>query len=269
MSESSFFSEQEQADLVAYLDGELHGEAARALEAKLSLNAAARAEADSLRRTWGLLDYLPRPQPSLRFTHRTLERLSPLRIDEQRRRQRWRTRGLGLGWAVALLLAGWAGYAGYNRLAPSQPTDQQRSNDRTEDLDFWCGLDAPDLFGDDSLPEPQRRPPRPLDRAFAPLDAKTQKRLAKAAGRYADWLERLPEAQRQQIEETKDSKERLQLIRTIREQQWIERLPRKVREDLEKLPPDARAAQIIQLHKDERRQRQLWSRPLGAKQRGK
>jgi hypothetical protein len=269
MSELSPLSEQERADLVAYLDGELHGEAARALEAKLSLNPAARAEADSLRRTWGMLDYLPNPQPSLRFTHRTLERLSPLRLDEQQRRQSWRRRFLGLGWVAALLLAGWTGYAGYNWFVPRQPGEPPRANDRIEDLDFWRGLAAPDLFGDETLPEPQRRPSRSLDRAFAQLDAKMQKRLEKAADRYADWRERLPDIQRQQIDETKETKERLQRIRDIREQQWIERLPRKVREHLEKLPPQERASQIVQLHKQERQQRQRWSRPLGAKQRAK
>src|SRR5579875_3152629 len=98
MPQPSPFSEQERADLVAYLDGELSGEAARALEAKLSLDPAARAEAEALRRTWELLDFLPRPQPSPRFTHRTLERLSPLRANEQRVRRRWRTCWLGLGW---------------------------------------------------------------------------------------------------------------------------------------------------------------------------
>jgi len=38
MSNPGPLDEQERADLVAYLDGELGGEAARALEAKLSLN---------------------------------------------------------------------------------------------------------------------------------------------------------------------------------------------------------------------------------------
>jgi hypothetical protein len=269
MSELSPLSEQERADLVAYLDGELHGEAARAVEAKLSLDPAARAEADCLRRTWGLLDFLPQPQPSLRFTHRTLQRLAPLRLDEQRRWQRWRTWCLGLGWMAALLLAGWAGYAGYNRLVPRLSGEPQGPDEGIVDLDFWRALEAADLFGDDALPEPQHRPSRQVDRAFAQLGAKTQKRLEKAAGRYADWLERLPAAQRQQIEETTDSKERVQLIRTIREQQWIERLPQKVREDLEKLPPQERAVQIIRLRQQERQQRQLWSRPLGAKQRTK
>jgi anti-sigma factor RsiW len=161
MTEPSHLSEQERTDLVAYLDGELAGEAARALEARLSLDPAARAEADALRRTWELLDYLPRPQPSLRFTHRTLERLSPVRADEQQRRRRWRLRSLGLGWVAALLVAGWTGYAAYNWLVPREPGERQllqdlriienkRLYERMEALDFWRALESPDLFGEDS-----------------------------------------------------------------------------------------------------------------------
>jgi hypothetical protein len=123
--------------------------------------------------------------------------------------------------------------------------------------DFWA------------LPDLKRRQLRQLDLAFHQLDAKTQKRLWKTGERYVAWLEHLPEAERQQIEETKDYRERLQLIRTIRERQWIERLPRKVREDLEKLSPEARAVLIAQLHKQERQQRLLWSKPPAAKPRGK
>lgn len=123
--------------------------------------------------------------------------------------------------------------------------------------DFWA------------LPASKRRQLRQLDRDFHQLDAKTQKRLWKAAERYIAWLERLPEAERQQIEQAKDTQERLQLIPTIRERQWIERLPRKVREQLEKLPPEARAAREAMLRKQERRHRLLWSRPIGAKARPK
>ncbi len=127
MTEPSNLSEQERADLVAYLDGELSGDAARSLETKLSLHPAARAEADALRRTWELLDFLPSSPPSPRFTHRTLERLSPLRAGERR----WRTRCLGLAWAAALLLAGWGGYAGYNRLLiPRQPSETPAIRER-------------------------------------------------------------------------------------------------------------------------------------------
>jgi anti-sigma factor RsiW len=161
MTDPAHLSEQERADLVAYLDGELTGEAARALEAKLSLNPAIRAEADALRRTWELLDILPKPQPSLRFTHRTMEKLSPLRADEQQRKSRWRVRFLGLGWAAALLLAGWGGYASFNWLVPAEPGEHEllhdlriienkHTYDRIETLDFWRALDSSDLFGDEA-----------------------------------------------------------------------------------------------------------------------
>jgi anti-sigma factor RsiW len=156
MTEPSRLNEREQAELVAYLDGELSGEAARALEAKLSLNPAARAEADALRRTWELLDYLPRPQPSAQFTHRTLDRLTPVRISDRH----WRSRCLGLGWAAALLMSSWAGYAGYNWFVPCEPGDKELINDLrlienkryydlVEDLEFWRTLDTPELFGDE------------------------------------------------------------------------------------------------------------------------
>src|SRR3954451_13737717 len=62
MTIPSGLSEQERADLVAYLDGELTGEAARALEAKITLDPQARAEAETLKRTWELLDFLPKPE---------------------------------------------------------------------------------------------------------------------------------------------------------------------------------------------------------------
>lgn len=161
MSEPMPPSEQDRADLVAYLDGELSGDAARALEAKLSLNPAIRAEADALRRTWELLDFLPKSKPSPQFTHRTMQRLAPLRTDQQRRRDRWRTRCLGFGWAAALLLAGWGGYAGFNWLLPREPGERQllhdlriienkRTYERIENLDFWRALDSADLFGNEA-----------------------------------------------------------------------------------------------------------------------
>ncbi len=160
MTEPSHLSEQERADLVAYLDGELTGEPARALEAKLNLDPAARSEAEALRRTWDLLDYLPSPQPSASFTHRTLERLTPMQTARMRRRQLWRRRLIGSGWAAALLLSGWAGYAAYNWFVPNEPGEKEllhdlriienkRYYDLMDDLDFWRALDKPELFGDE------------------------------------------------------------------------------------------------------------------------
>src|ERR1700682_6133065 len=102
-------SEQERADLVAYLDGEMDEEAARAMEAKIDSDPAVRAEADALKRTWELLDYLPSQDPSPSFTHRTVERVSALRSRQDPAAmpgsslRRWRPYALGLGWAAAVL----------------------------------------------------------------------------------------------------------------------------------------------------------------------
>ena len=161
MSKSSSLTEQERADLVAYLDGELTEEAARSLETKLSLEPAARAEADSLKRTWELLDYLPKPQPSPSFTHRTLEKLAPIRTQAAPRPRRRFPWPVGVGWAAAVLAAAAAGYAGVSiTTTPPVNPDQdlvrdlriienKRYYDRVDDLEFLKQLDEPDLFGDD------------------------------------------------------------------------------------------------------------------------
>ena len=64
-------------ELVAFLDGELEADAVEAVEAKISLDATVRAEADALKRTWDLLDHLPRSEPSPNFTERTLSSIRP------------------------------------------------------------------------------------------------------------------------------------------------------------------------------------------------
>ena len=69
-------SENDKAELVAYLDGELDEQATQAVEARLATDADARAELDTLKQTWGMLDYLPKASPSPNFTNRTMERLT-------------------------------------------------------------------------------------------------------------------------------------------------------------------------------------------------
>jgi anti-sigma factor RsiW len=163
-------NDEERADLVAYLDGELNEQAARALEARLANDPQARAEADALRRTWELLDYLPRAEASTSFTHRTLEKLAvqtlSRRVARPGRRLPWWL--LAAGWAAALLLAAGGGLTAANLLWPRPavtPDDSaevearlahnrrvienRRLYEHVDDLDFLQALDRPDLFGDD------------------------------------------------------------------------------------------------------------------------
>jgi anti-sigma factor RsiW len=161
MAKQSALTEQERADLVAYLDGELGRAESQALDAKLSLHPEARAEADALRRAWDLLDFLPRREPSPSFTERTMSRLP---LASVRRRPGVVRRGRGPfwwgGWAAAVLLAALGGYAGFRWGVPREPGERElvrdlrvienkRYYDSVEDLDFLRKLDQPDLFGDE------------------------------------------------------------------------------------------------------------------------
>jgi anti-sigma factor RsiW len=71
----------ERADLVAYLDGELGEAEAQAIATKLAHSPTARREVEILEKTWGLLDYLPRPEVSEEFTARTLSEV--MRLEAQ------------------------------------------------------------------------------------------------------------------------------------------------------------------------------------------
>jgi anti-sigma factor RsiW len=166
-------NDEDRANLVAYLDGELDERAARALEARLATDPQARAEAESFRRTWEMLDYLPRAEASTTFTHRTLEKLA-VRTGPQAhrlppvglRRLPWWL--LAAGWAAALLLAAGGGLTAANLLWPRPPAvaddsaeveaqiaqhrrvlENRRLYEHADDIEFVRALDHPDLFGDD------------------------------------------------------------------------------------------------------------------------
>jgi anti-sigma factor RsiW len=162
-------SDEDRENLVAYLDGELGSKAARALEAKLNLDAEARAEAEALRRTWEMLDYLPRPEPTATFSSRTLERVSALQtVVTASDGRRWPTWVPASVWAAALLLACTLGYVAVSWLStksslgePAPRIDDQllardlrlienqRLYELVDDIGFLRQLDDPDLFGDD------------------------------------------------------------------------------------------------------------------------
>jgi len=164
MSNPSPLSDKDRADLVAYLDGDpsLDRETARKIETRISLDPILRAEADTLKRTWDLLDYLPRPEPSPNFTHRTLDKVATRETRKVLRQTRQRPRWLwGAGWAAAVLVAGLAGYLAALSLFPPRPTERDLVRDlrvienlcsyeEVETLDFLHELDQRDLFGEDS-----------------------------------------------------------------------------------------------------------------------
>src|ERR1017187_7636495 len=161
-------TEDEKAELVAYLDGELDDAGTQAVEAKIATNPAARAELDAMKQTWGMLDFLPKASPSPNFTNRTMERLSlekvgPKKTMPMRGKHPWLTR---LVWAAAVLIALGGGYlisANVFRGPTPEPipdadlplvrhlriAEKWRYYESVDDLEFVKKLTSPDLFGED------------------------------------------------------------------------------------------------------------------------
>jgi anti-sigma factor RsiW len=159
-------SEDDRVALSAYLDGELDEAVSQQMEARISLDPEVRAEFETLRETWSLLDYLPTATPRADFTNRTLERLSlEKRVVAPARRV-----PAAVLWAAAMLIAAGVGYAASGLLPAAVPVPQPHEDiaeadvtlerhlrviemwplyQNVEDLDFLKKLDEPDLFGDE------------------------------------------------------------------------------------------------------------------------
>jgi hypothetical protein len=84
LPEQHRLSPAERANLVAYIDRELNDAESRAIATKLTQSVTARRELEALEKTWELLDFLPRPQPSAGFTERTLSEVQ-LQVDREGR----------------------------------------------------------------------------------------------------------------------------------------------------------------------------------------
>jgi anti-sigma factor RsiW len=169
-------TEAERDDLVAYLDGELAGEAKTNIESRLVNDPAVRAEADALKRAWDLLDALPKPEPSTDFVTRTLNQISAIKVSAPTELERipiargvpwYRRTGMRVAsWVAAGLLAIVVGYL--LTPGPRQPVaaDMDPASDplmakeptaienlplylAVENIKYLQALDKSDLFGDD------------------------------------------------------------------------------------------------------------------------
>jgi hypothetical protein len=231
------------AELIAYLDGELAGTEAQQVEARLALDPSARTKAEAYKKTFDLLDYLPRPEPTPDFATRTLTRLQPAAGQSgvvpapaavtAPRRPGWLG---GLAWLAATVIAAVGGYAGHAALRPYLDRPARGTADWSyadarvidnlplylgvDDLDFLRTLDDPDLFA----PDPSALPPKP----DAPrLDAPPANR-ERLEAIYAAY----PPARRQQLrdldQQLRDlpAAERDQLGRVLEGYAvWLDRLP--------------------------------------------
>ena len=111
-----------EVELIAYLDGELDPAAARKMEARIAADPKLRAQAESLRRSYGLLDFLPKPEPSSTFTSRTIDRLPAVKSSPAvpLARTATPTNPAPLAATAGVVVA--SGSTSVSRLAPTHPT---------------------------------------------------------------------------------------------------------------------------------------------------
>jgi anti-sigma factor RsiW len=163
-------NEDDRELLTAYLDGEMDDDQSHALEARLGREPELRAELNAMRQAWGLLDYLPRAQPSPSFTERTMSRLSvekmPSAVSSSASASKvapiasppqW---GLRFGLAASVLLAMLGGFAAGAYFLPRSTAEADEALVRhlhtlehlpeyewADDIEFLRSIDRPDLFG--------------------------------------------------------------------------------------------------------------------------
>jgi hypothetical protein len=97
-----------------------------------------------------------------------------------------------------------------------------------------------------------------LDHDLEQLPAGTAEHLREVLRRYAEWLERLPEADRQAIRAAPDRVQRLRQIREVKEAQWLRALPLAVRDRLRELRGKEWTAEIARLRQEEQERRRDW-----------
>ena len=143
--------------------------AAPYLNLRITSDENVRKEANSLRRTSELLDYLPKPEPSPNFTNRTVERLTAQRaaIPPAPARQ-IRPWVAALSWVAAMFLVAIIGYTVERSVVRQRQAEQERALDNSlvqdlhvienyqryqhaDDIDFLQNLSEPDLFGDNGF----------------------------------------------------------------------------------------------------------------------
>jgi anti-sigma factor RsiW len=165
MAEQPPITDADREELVAYLDGELDAAGQQRVETRLSLEPKVRAEVEALKKTWEVLDYLPRAEPTAEFSTRTLDAVDALRPGRAGRRVPVWARSAA--WAAAVVAAGVVGFLLPGVKAPKTGPPVELENDRlyTQNprvvahlplylsagtIDYLNALDTPDLFGEEA-----------------------------------------------------------------------------------------------------------------------
>ncbi len=260
---------KQEAELVAYLDGELAGDAAAQVDGELAKNPQLRKQAEQYRKTFDLLDHLPLPEPSPNFASRTLTQLQPNLSQQQRVNSSHRVWRFYLLACLLMLTAVALGLAFPFFLNNPDPRKNDASLDdmpvvealpmyfAADNLEFTRSLDAANLFPD--LPRKQtelvRYNSHELDQlvtAFRQLNVNRQQQLRQfhaelqalptqerhdlqqTLEQYSAWVERLPESTRKRVLDATADK-RLEAVTDIMAKQHQDWLPEQKKSGLKQL----------------------------------
>ena len=308
--------EPDDAELIAYLDGELEPDEARKLESKLAVDAKVRTRATEYKKTFDLLDYLPKSEPSADFTNRTLTRIQPALQPGSASSHAFivsssgvvphvaRTRSGGLAaafWIASMLVCAGLGYGAHLLARPYLAAHSTEAFDQADlpmihelplllgvdDLEFLRKLHAAEIFDDEpsvresrkdseptkislaeqqklieiflAFPQPRQQQLRKFHQQLNNLPAKEQSELRYCLENYAAWLDRLPDAERQEILAATSGEMRLNAIKQIRERLWRESLPQSQKALLARAASAEETLRMAnELHDREQSRREEW-----------
>jgi len=298
-------------ELIAYLDGELSPEAEDALEGRLAQDPTLRLRLETLKRTYDLLDFLPKQEPSPDFTTRTLTKAQPVfrgissnperpsgltgsatttsnlaaaPVPKRRSHAGW----WGVAVMLSLILGGGLRWLSSPPAAGLSDQGDLKQDVRValflpwyagvDDLNFLKSLDDPELFAPDELALPrsiratgdtefsvtdadqlielfQTLPPwrkqqlRKLDQEWHELPPTEFERYKAVLERYALWLWRLSDPERDAILAAGAAEERHEIVRQLRQKQWRESLPEIVRNKISAAATAEERLEFIQQYK--------------------
>ena len=156
-------AEQTQAELVAYLDGELDSSANDEVERRLCEDAEYRRRLRQLQQSWDLMDFLPQIDMDERFTQSTLAMVAVRAADDvnveqsQRLKRRWRLWWAGAASTAVAFLAGYlfvyqVADRDNQQLLRDLPVIERMDEYRYADsVEFLRLLDQEGLFAEDDL----------------------------------------------------------------------------------------------------------------------
>ncbi|NBR05415.1 MAG: hypothetical protein EBT92_06555 [Planctomycetes bacterium] len=144
----------------SYLDGEMTEEEAREFEAKLASSPEERANFQAMKKTWAMLDYLPKPDVTVSFTEKTMERMKALSSPTIAIKDYSAVvRGMVFAAVLLILFAGGVRVGTLSFKETINVDEELIKNlrlyeykniyEQIENIEFLKKLDAPDLFGQD------------------------------------------------------------------------------------------------------------------------